>query len=183
MPPTRTLQHRAATGLLAGGLVLTLGLGFGQVIHQQAARARADLADLRADNPAAYLDEIRWTRGFPAYLEALRRVEHFDRWREQAPPFLIGRWTEVDADRNDLAAKPEPHCRNGYVFEDGRLRHFGSSAFTRSADYRITAELRIEVRSGGRVLSLEPDPGWAKLYHLTLRHENGGTEEDLAQCA
>lgn len=72
-----------------------------------------------------------------AYLEELARVRHFDRWRGNAPNFLIGSWTLLEPETDEIDGDPGRHCMKGFVIEDGTIRRFGETAGTVSARFRI----------------------------------------------
>lgn len=169
---------RIILSVLALAVVVTAFLGVARWRQQS---RQADLVDLRASAPQAWLDEMRWREGFPHYLEAVRDLKHFEAWHEDAPLFLIGRWAEEPADAPDLRASLEDHCRTGYVFEDARLRRFGEGAFTRPARYRIDDQGRILIDTGAHQWRLRPDPNGPALRHLRLTAPDGG-EVDLLRC-
>lgn len=170
--------------IVAACLAVLAVIGLMTLLQWRQAARQDELETLRLTDPRGWLDELRWRKGFAAYVTAVRDLGGYDGWREPAPLFLIGRWAAEPADRPDLRTSLEGHCRAGLVFEDGQLRRFGGAderARTEPARYRIDAADRISVETRGGVLSLMPDPNGAVLRHLRMTAPDGRMV-DLSRC-
>ncbi|SME97633.1 hypothetical protein SAMN06265365_10791 [Tistlia consotensis] len=143
---TAKLLHRALAGLRRlpaplrlAAAALALLLLYLPVADLMELHEEARLARLSQAAPARFLALERSRHGMAAYLDALARLRHFDRWRETAPDFLIGAWAlpEPSAEDEETGGDPGSHCLSGLVIEDGRVRWFGRRHDRAGAHYRI----------------------------------------------
>lgn len=154
------LQRLPKTVWLAAGAAVLFVVYFG-FVELMEAREAARIAAERHDDPARYLDEVRTRHGLGAYIAELGEIRDFDRWRQQAPTFLVGAWALVDADADTIGEDPGAHCLNGIVVEDGRLRYFGDRRESFAARYRIEGTtILVDLADGGEIAMQPPPDPW-----------------------
>ena len=88
-----------------------------------AERQAADrLAELRGEDPQAYLQVVRREEGFDPYLDAVAEIRGYDDWRAAPPEFLNGRWRLYETRQYvDDGFVPDA-CTPAVRFSEGRVR-------------------------------------------------------------
>ncbi len=132
---------------LVGAVLLILAMGayvfFLNVEDHQLARRDATLA--RTDF-ARYLEQLRTTKGFAAYMAAYSEAYGYGSWHKDVPPFLLGRWTLDTKPRRVNDEYIPTSCIDALVIEDGWLKTLGASPSQRQVTYRISGDT-VEARA------------------------------------
>lgn len=100
-------------------------------------RAASYIQQTRSSDPDLYLEQLRASHGFTAYLPEYAALKKFEGFTPYTPEFLIGRWTMRDQPMR-LAAGERPHqCSDPITFDYGLLLMVEPAAMTLPVNYRI----------------------------------------------
>ena len=142
-PQLRRLNREewlTASALLLGVVVYLVVLG---VLDR---RAEAYFLRLRTENPVPYLDQLRESRGFAAFLPAYRELNGFDSFRPQPPNFMVGRWTMRSETLRLVPGTAPDTCSDPVTFDYGLYLTVESGGVALPVQYRIAGD-RVEMKS------------------------------------
>ncbi len=154
---------------ILGAVLLVLAMGayvfFLNVEDHALAERDATLA--RTD-PAQYLNQLRTTRGFAAYVTEFTPAYGYDHWQKAAPPFLIGRWALDSKARRVNDEYIPTSCIDALIIEDGWLKTTGASPSERQVTYRIVGDT-VEARaSSGTTIPIRLASYDMNLHHVEV---------------
>lgn len=177
-PDRRRLLVRRDTLKVLAGVALFAALYVGYLAVQNH-RAKAYYEQLRKTDPLRYLDDLRKSEGFAAYLDKYRLLEGYTAAQPKVPPFIVGRWTMRNTPQRVAPGTVFPDCLSPVTFEHGIMREGdGPKASTYHVDYRINGQdliltgdqigrLPIAMVSYGSAidhLEFTPPGGYGKVY-------------------
>ncbi|GHE00042.1 hypothetical protein U879_10125 [Defluviimonas sp. 20V17] len=140
LPERRRLTLRRETLNVLIGVAIFGALYIGYLAYQNH-RAEAYYANLRKTDPLRYLDDLRKSEGFAAYLDKYRLLEGYTSDRPQVPPFILGRWTMRVVPQRVAPGTVFSDCLNPVSFQHGLFRlHEGPKAVAYKVEYRITGQ-------------------------------------------
>ena len=162
----RRPRQRAALAILA---LVAAAVAFTGYLTVKNRWAEARFRALRAEDSDAYLDVLRRLEGFDAYLDAWRRIEGAGSFDDQAPPFLIGRWTvQGDAVRRPPSGSFAA-CDQPLVIEYGRIAMAPAPAVAGDAAYRLTEDGALQVRTDSHgIITIRIVAHGTRIDHLEL---------------
>lgn len=140
LPDRRRLTLRRETlNVLLG--VAVFGAAYIGYLAYQNYRAEAYYANLRKTDPMRYLDDLRKSEGFAAYLDKYRLLEGYAHDQARVPPFIVGRWTLRGAPQRVAPGIVFNDCANPVTFQHGLFRvNEGPKAKAYKVTYRITGQ-------------------------------------------
>ncbi|WP_102226454.1 hypothetical protein [Acidimangrovimonas sediminis] len=142
-------------------------------------RAEAYYANLRKTDPLRYLDDLRKSEGFAAYLDKYRLLEGYTHEQAQVPSFIVGRWTMRSATQRVAPGTVFADCTDPVTFQHGLLRiSEGPQATVYQVTYRIAGQelilngdkigrMRVGMVSYGSAidhLEFSPPGGYGEVY-------------------
>lgn len=136
------------------------------VLRQLDDRAASYLDDLRRNDPATYLTDLREVHGYDAFLSEYAVLEGFDEYRPQPPGFLVGRWT-TRSDMLRLTHGQAPtSCTDPATFEFGRFVGDRAETAPMPVEYRLSGNT-VEMRTADdRIIPIRLVAYGARLDHL-----------------
>jgi hypothetical protein len=153
MPRMRPLTQREWTSAL---VVLVSIATYFVALMVMDNRAAAYFRETRASDPDLYLEQLRSSRGFEAYLPEYAVLKGFEQFAPHPPAFLIGRWTMRDEPVRLTPGERPAQCSDPITFDYGLILMVEPESVALPVSYRI-AEGKIEVRSvRGESFSLSP---------------------------
>ena len=178
LPDRRNVLLRRDTLKALLGVALFAALYVGYLAIQNH-RAKVYYQELRKTDPLRYLDDLRKSEGFAAYLDKYRLLEGYTSAQPKVPPFIVGRWTMRKTPQRVAPGTVFPDCLSPVTFEHGIIRlDEGRNAKTFDVKYRISAQDLILTGGGiGRLaiamvsygsaidhLEVSPPGGYGKVY-------------------
>ena len=104
-------------------------------------RAQSYFETLRNTDPELYLDNLRKSEGFAAYVEKFRLIEGYYADKAAAPAFLVGRWTMKTATQRIASGTVFADCKDPIVFEQGLFEVTNNGTKTQyPVTYRISGQ-------------------------------------------
>ncbi len=142
------------------GYVFFLNVEDHQLAQRDQTLARTDFA--------SYLEQLRTTKGFAAYVTAYNQAYGYDSWHKDVPPFLLGRWA-LDAKPRRVNDEYIPtSCIDSLVIEDGWLKTLGSAPSQRPVTYRIVGDA-VEARAtNGTTIPIRMVSYDMNLHHIEV---------------
>ena len=123
----RRIQGLSRGERIAVGIALIAIAAYFLLLRHLDGRAEIYFRDLRENDPATYLTNLREAQGFEAYLAEYAVLEGFDEFRPQTPGFLVGRWTMRGPDT----------CSDPAVFEYGLYMSPEAARTSTPVQYRL----------------------------------------------
>lgn len=171
MPAMRPLRPHEKL-LLVAALALTAGYFWLLAVLDR--RAELYFESLRDSDPAAYLIQLRESRGFDDFLAEYTLMNDAARYRSSPPGFLIGRWTMREAPLRLTPDQAPERCSDPVIFENGLFVTVGENGLYKAAQYRIT-DGRVDMKTGdGAVIPLTLVSFGSELDHLEFTPPGAG---------
>lgn len=169
LPDRRRLTLRRETLNILLGVTVFGALYIGYLAYQNH-RAEAYYAHLRKTDPLRYLDDVRKSEGFAAYLDKYRLLEGYTADRAQVPPFILGRWTMRNTPQRVAPGTVFSDCTDPVAFQHGQFRlNEGAKAVSYSVKYRITGQDLVMTGDGIGRLPVAMVSYGSAIDHLELR--------------
>jgi len=136
------------------------------VLRAMDGRAETYFRNTRTSNPDLYLEQLRASRGFAAFLPEYAALKKFEDFTPHTPEFLIGRWT-MRSEQIRLAQGETPsQCSDPITFDFGIVLMVEPQSTTLPVSYRI-AEGQVDLRIvQGETLAITPVAIGASIDHL-----------------
>ncbi|MDQ7080142.1 MAG: hypothetical protein Q9M41_05675, partial [Paracoccaceae bacterium] len=152
------------------GILLSLVIiaGYGWFLTTQEVRVRSYLADLRKNDPNAYLVRIKQIAGFNEFLDEYRVIEGFQQPRSAAPSFLLGRWSLTDTAKRVSDKYTVDNCVNPLLVENGRITLPGDSAARTPVTYELRNQKVTVMLPDGKTMPIRLISFGVNLHHLEL---------------
>lgn len=115
----RRIQGLSRGERIAVGIALIAIAAYFLLLRHLDGRAEIYFRDLRENDPATYLTNLREAQGFETYLAEYAVLEGFDEFRPQTPGFLVGRWTMRESPLRLTPGQGPDVCSDPAVFEYG----------------------------------------------------------------
>lgn len=149
MAQTRLQHLRVPTRAewLAGGATALAILVYFLVLGAMDGRAARYFEDLRTRDPATYLDQLRETKGFDAFLSEYAAIGGFAEFAPQTPNFLVGRWTMRPEPLRLTPGQAPAECTDPATFDYGLFLAVEGGGPALAVQYRIAGDT-VEMRSG-----------------------------------
>ncbi|MFZ1726537.1 MAG: hypothetical protein WBO29_11410 [Albidovulum sp.] len=140
------LRRLSRTEWLSVSAMLVAVVAYLMVLGALDRRAEAYFIQMRTENPVVYLDQLRESRGFAAFLPAYMEMNGFDTFRPQPPNFMVGRWT-MRSDTLRLVPGTAPAtCSDPVTFDYGLYLTVESGGIALPVQYRIASD-KVEMKS------------------------------------
>jgi len=165
----RAVSGRRLVNIGLGVLVsLLLVTGYAWFLTSQEVRVRSYLADLRKNDPNAYLVRIKQIAGFEEFLDEYRVIEGFQQPRSAAPTFLIGRWSLTDTAKRVSDKYTVDNCINPLLVENGRITLPGDTAARTPVTYELRDRQVAVTLPDGKTMPIRLISFGVNLHHLEL---------------
>ncbi len=179
MPAVRSKMFNLGKNRLRNalpGLILTLLAATAYIfyLNNQERNASAHFAEIRSNNTAKYLNEIRLVQGFSKYVREYSKLNGFNRFKTAAPVFLLGRWALFEAPQRVSDKFTSNLCRRPLLIENGRVT-MPPATTASPAEFRLdgtTLWLKPKVGSQYRI---ELISAGIYLHHLEIKSFAGKT--------
>jgi len=152
------------------GILLSLVIiaGYGWFLTTQEVRVRSYLAELRTNDPNAYLVRIKQIGGFEEFLDEYRVIEGFQQPRSAAPSFLLGRWSLTDTAKRVSDKYTVDNCVSPLLVENGRITLPGDRAARSPVTYELRGNLLNVMLPDGKTMPIRLISFGVNLHHLEL---------------
>lgn len=150
-------------GLLAAFAVYVL------VLTQIERKTERTYAALRKSDPDLYLEKIRLTEGFRAYLRQFTEMKDFTTPQTEAPPFLIGRWALNDKPLRVDDSYVPPMCLDNVVIQDGKIHTGRPTPASYAVRYHIEGKRVLATRENGPPIVIVPVGYGTHVNHIEVR--------------
>ena len=157
----------AAVGLSAAFAAYVLALN---QIERTTERSQAEL---RKTDPELYLEKVRLTNGFRAYLSRFTDLKGFTAPQTEAPPFLIGRWALNDKPLRVDDTYVPPMCLNNVVIQDGNIRTGRPKPASYTVRYHIEGKQVLATRADGPPIVIVPVGYGTHVNHIEIKLPGG----------
>ncbi len=131
---------------IAAGATLAATLIYFLVLGMLDRRAERYFEDLRESDPATYLNQLRESKGFSAYLPVYGELNGYDQYRPQPPVFIVGRWTMREEPLRLTPGQGPEACTDPVTFDFGLFLTVESGGVALPVQYRLDGEA-VEMRA------------------------------------
>lgn len=165
---SRRAMRRQSAKFVAVAAIIVLSVGYIHFLNVQNRDAGSKLQTLQKTDTAHYLESVRQSEGFVAYLREFTRYRGYDTFHKEVPPFLLGRWALFSTPQKVGYQFIAEDCINFLAIEDGEMRAAGDLTGSWPVQYRVAGSSVEAKLTDGSVLPISLASYGMDLHHIVV---------------